>query len=177
MAGIDRWEGSPADLPTPLPDFVIERVGHGLTEDRTWRTRYNQDRTAGVPVGFYYVPETPDVVAQARFFRGLVEGIDHTMGDWLDYAVGDLGNMAPSEWFVDQFRSVIDTGLYVNGAAFGQLPRYQRFERLWFAGSSPPARWLLWQTLGLNAGDDIDQAADVGGVLRPHWSAFDFPNP
>jgi hypothetical protein len=176
VTGIDRWEGSPAALPAGVT-FAIERVGHGTTPDRSWRTRYNQDKAAGLAVGFYYVPESTDVKGQAEFFAEQVGNIAHEMGTWLDYAAGDLGGLTPSVGFVDEFRGVFDCGLYTNGAyLMGPLAAYQRFERLWFAGSAPPARWLMRQTGGLNSGDDIDVAADLGAGVRPGWTGFTWPN-
>ncbi len=180
MTGVDRSQfqavGSlPADA-----TFAIERVAHGTTEDTTWRDRYNEDvaRLGSKGVGFYYVPESTDVATQARFFAGLVAAIPAGMGLWLDYAAGDLGALNPSVAFVDEFRSVVDCGLYTNGSYLaGPLAAYQRFERLWFAGTTPPARWLMWQTGKLDQGADIDLAADTGGIVRPHWTAFSWPNP
>lgn len=175
MTVVDRSEFNTGRLPADCTG-TIERVAHGTTEDKTWRVRYNEAVARGVPVGFYYVPEFADPAPQARYFAGLINGIFHTMGDWLDYAVGDLGSLRPSVGFVDIFRSIIDTGLYVNGAAFGLLVPYQRFERLWYAGSASPPRWLMRQPGGLDQGDDIDLAADLGVGVRPSWSAFSWPN-
>lgn len=175
MSGVDRSEFNTGPLP-PGATFSIERVGHGLTEDRTWRGRYNECVSKGVPVGFYYVPETPDVSAQAQFFQTLIGPIAHTMGLWLDFAVGDGVDGFLSTGWVDQFRSVIDCGLYTNGAGLDRMPEYSRFERLWYAGSNPPHRWLMWQTGGLNQGVDVDVAADLGVGVRAGWTAFNWPN-
>lgn len=174
MAGIDRWERSPAALP-PGTTFVIERVAHGLTEDKSWRTRYNQDVAAGLPVGFYAVPETTNAGSQAAFVKGLVGAVAHQLGLWWDVAVGDMP-FAPSTGFLDALRAGMDGGVYLNGSGLDLCPEYRRFERLWFAGSSPPARWLMWQTDGLNSGDDIDVAADLGGGVRAGWGGWSWPN-
>lgn len=174
--GVDRWQGSPWAIPAGTT-FVIERVGWDLREDATWRQRYNQDRAAGLPVGFYYGSPGLNVAAQAEFYAGLVDGIDHELGDWLDHAVGDVPDDVISTDYVDEFRGVFDVGIYVNGAALDRLGPYQRFERIWFAGTSSPARWLLRQTTGLTQGDDLDVAADrtAAAYVAPHWSGFAWP--
>jgi hypothetical protein len=178
MSGLDVSE---FNRTLPAGDFYVIRTSHGKVQDPLWRQHYNDAFHANKPVGFYHVPESTDVAGEAAFFRDLVTGIPHTLGDWLDFGVGDVPPRILSAAYVDEFRGVFDTGLYVNGAALVALGHtYDRFERLWFAGPHPPPRWLLWQTGALNAGVDVDLAADLLNpglaAVSPHWSAFAWPD-
>jgi len=177
MAGRDLSEfQDPRNVDYYGMDFAIIRVSHDTKEDKQWRAHVWCCGVAHKPIGFYHALETANVEAEAHFFAGLINAVTYTYGCYIDAARGDLPSSLISTGTMDRFRSVIDAGIYVNGSALDSMPEYKRFERIWFAGSKLPARWLMWQS-GQNVGIDVDWAADLGGILKPQWSAFNWPNP
>jgi hypothetical protein len=178
LKGIDLSEyQDPLQVPYASFAFAIIRVSHGPTQDLRWRQHVWDIGVVHRPFGFYYVLENigVSIEAQAVFFKDLVRPFAHTMGEWLDIARGDGVDNLISTSTVDRCRGVVDTGIYVNGSTLDAMPEYKRFERIWYAGTAPPARWLLWQT-GQEAGTDVDVAADLGSGVRPGWEGFTWPN-
>lgn len=158
--------------------FAIIRASHGKTPDKHYAEHIFNMGVVKRPIGLYHTLETSDVVGEAEFFRDLIRDVHRTHGDWLDLARGDVKPAFINPATLDAFRSIIDTGWYCNLAALDMVPEYKRFERLWVADISadpPPTRWLMWQK-GQGFGIDIDKSADLGGVVREHWTDFDFPN-
>jgi hypothetical protein len=158
--------------------YAIIRASHGKTPDLHWEEHVYNMGVVQRPIGLYHTLESGDVVGEAKFFRDLIAGVTHDHGDWLDLARGDVNPALINLATLDAFRSIIDAGWYCNLSALNMVPEYKRFERLWVADPSPdppPTRWLMWQK-GQGFGIDIDKAADLGGVIRPNWAAFDFPN-
>lgn len=178
-SGVDLSEfQDPHQMQYSAFGFAIIRASHGFTEDRQWRAHTWCMGVVHRPFGFYHALESNDVEGEATYFRNLIANVAHTRGEWLDIARGDLNSTLISTSTVDRFRSVIDTGIYVNLSALDSMPEYKRFERLWVAdlSASPPGRWLMWQK-GQGFGVDIDVTADLGGEVRANWIDYSFPNP
>lgn len=180
MQGCDvsEWQ-TPGTVDLQVVDFCIIRCSHGTTEDRHWRSHFNNVVQAGKPLGLYHTGEGFTPQAEASYFHNLVGFLRPEqvhMGYWLD---NEGNNPVVNGWWMDSFRSWVRlpwVGVYGNLAMFNNMGvSYKHFGINWLAmptGTQVPPGWSIPDHILLQDGIQNGVDHDVVQAAQPYPPAW-----